>query len=127
MSISQSIDGIARKEYDAIVLELAKALDAGADVCAVKGLSYRDSEGNVVHNEDMDPIEDMDAIPFAARFIKEHLDVDDYVFPAAALPEIQIFTGRGCPARFACIRRQCMDISIAPEVRKTLSANLSIL
>ena len=30
-------------------------------------------------------------------------------------------------ARFACIRRQCMDISIAPEVRKTLSANLSIL
>ena len=109
LSISQSIDGIARKEYDAIVLELAKALDAGADVCAVKGLSYRDSEGNVVHNEDMDPIEDMDTIPFAARFIKEHLDVDDYVFPAAALPEIQIFTGRGCPARCSfCVYPQTM-------------------
>lgn len=91
------------------MLELAKALDAGADVCAVKGLSYRDSEGNVVHNEDMDLIEDMDTIPFAARFIKEHLDIDDYVFPAAALPEIQIFTGRGCPARCSfCVYPQTM-------------------
>lgn len=109
LGISQSIDGVARKEYDAVVLELAKALDAGADIRTVKGLSYRDSAGNIIHNEDMAPIEDMDAIPFAARFIKEHLDVGDYVFPAAALPEIQIFTGRGCPARCSfCVYPQTM-------------------
>lgn len=52
----------------------------------------------------MDPIEDMDTIPFAARFIKEHLDVDDYVFPAAALPEIQNIHGQGVSCSMLVLR-----------------------
>lgn len=109
MAISESVDGIARKEYDMIVLELAKSISEGGSLDAVRGLSYRDEVGEVVHNEDMPLIEDMDEIPFAASFIKRHLDVNDYVFPAAALPEIQIFTGRGCPARCTfCVYPQTM-------------------
>ena len=97
-TFSHAIDGIARKEYDFIVKNLALALDKGEDLSTVKGLSYR-KDGEIVNNTDADYIEDLDEIPFAAEFIKEYLDVNDYVFPAAALPEIQIFTGRGCPAR----------------------------
>lgn len=44
-------------------------------------------------------ITDLDEIPYAAEFIKRRLCVTDYVFPAAAFPSIQIFTGRGCPAQ----------------------------
>lgn len=95
---SQAIDGIALREYDFIIKNLADAINNGDDLSTVKGLSYR-VDGEIKNNPEADFIEDLDEIPFASEFIREYLDVNDYVFPAAALPEIQIFTGRGCPAR----------------------------
>lgn len=97
-SLSDSIDCIARKEYDFTVKALADAIENSSDLSTVDGLSYR-FDGEIKHNVDAKYIENLDEIPFASQFIKEYLDVDDYVFPASALPEIQIFTGRGCPAR----------------------------
>ena len=47
----------------------------------------------------MEYITELDDIPFASQFIKEYLNYKDYFFAAAAYPEIQIFTGRGCMAR----------------------------
>lgn len=103
-----SIDGIARKEYDFTILELARALKNGDDLSVVDGLSYR-LENNIIDNSDRTPIENMDEIPMASKFIKEHLDICDYVFPAATYPAIQIFTGRGCPARCNyCVYPQVM-------------------
>ncbi len=97
-SFSSAIDGIARREYDFIIKSLADAIDKDLPLDSVKGLSFR-KDGEIVNNEDANYIENLDEIPFASQFIKEYLDVNDYVFPASALPEIQIFTGRGCPAR----------------------------
>lgn len=97
-TFSEYIDGIARKEYDFIVKNLADALKNNDDLSTVKGLSYR-KDGKIINNPEAEHIENLDEIPFASEFIKEYLDVNDYVFPASALPEIQIFTGRGCPAR----------------------------
>ncbi len=97
-ALSDSIDCIARKEYDFTVKKLADAIENSDDLSVVDGLSYR-KDGEIKHNVDAQYIENLDEIPFASQFIKEYLDVDDYVFPASALPEIQIFTGRGCPAR----------------------------
>jgi radical SAM superfamily enzyme YgiQ (UPF0313 family) len=51
-------------------------------------------------NENMPYIENLDNIPYAAEFIKDYLDINDYFFAAATHPSIQIFTGRGCP--FSC-------------------------
>lgn len=96
--ISDAIDGIARREYDLIIKNLADALNCGDDLSTVKGLSYR-KDGEIINNVDAEFIENLDEIPFASEFIKDYLDVSDYVFPAAVMPEIQIFTGRGCPAR----------------------------
>ncbi len=99
MVIDKAVDGIARQEYDYIVRDLAIALRDGADLSDVKGLSYRSDTGEVLNNIDAEHITELDEIPYAAKFIKEHLCVTDYVFPAAAFPSIQMFTGRGCPAR----------------------------
>lgn len=108
MAISPSVDGIARKEYDQIVFDLATALEKGNPLASVKGLSYR-SQNAIVNNPDADYITDLDEIPFASKFIKERLDVRDYVFPAASYPAIQIFTGRGCPAHCNfCVYPQVM-------------------
>ncbi|SFG36600.1 B12-binding domain-containing radical SAM protein [Oribacterium sp. WCC10] len=65
--------------------------------------------GEIIHNPDADYITDLDEIPMASKFIKEHLDYKDYFFAAAEYPEIQIFTGRGCPCRCNfCVYPQTM-------------------
>lgn len=109
MGFSTAIDCIARHEYDYIVRDVARALDTGMPISEVAGITYRNETGEVVRNQNAQYIEDLDEIPFAAEFIKHHLDVNDYVFPAAEMPEIQIFTGRGCPARcYFCVYPQTL-------------------
>lgn len=98
LNINNKIDAIARKEYDYIIRNIAIALDKSKSVYDIKGLTYRKGK-EIVSNEPEKPIENLDEIPFASKFIKEHLDINDYFFPAASFPEIQIFTGRGCPFR----------------------------
>ena len=100
LSYSEKIDSIALGEYDYIVEELAVALESGGDLNAVRGLCYRSPSGEVLRTNPMPYIENLDEIPFASEFIKEYVDINDYFFPAAEFPEIQIFTGRGCP--FQC-------------------------
>lgn len=109
MGIDHNIDGIARKEYDLIVTNLANALEKSESLLSVKGLSFRDETGSIVDNPDEEYITDLDEIPFISQFIKEYMDVHDYFFAAADFPSIQIFTGRGCPARCNyCVYPQTM-------------------
>lgn len=98
MKINDEIDGLARHEYDYIVRDTAIAIRDKTDLSSVKGLTWR-KDGNIIHNPDAELITELDEIPYASEFIKRHLTVTDYVFPAAAFPAIQMFTGRGCPAR----------------------------
>ena len=108
LSMDRRIDGIARREFDYIVRDLARAIQQNDSLAGVRGLSYREGE-KIVHNADADFITDLDQIPFASKFIREYLNVTDYVFTAAAFPSIQIFTGRGCPARCNfCVYPQTM-------------------
>lgn len=102
------IDGVARKEYDCTITNLAKVLIEGNDLAVVKGLSYRNGD-EIIHNPDAEYIHNLDGIPFAARFIKKYLNPKDYFFAAAHYPSIQIFTGRGCPSRCNfCVYPQTM-------------------
>ncbi len=108
LSISPQIDAVARKEFDYIVRDVARALRDGRNPNEIKGLTYCDN-GNIVSNPDMDYIDDLDDIPFASKFIKQYLNERDYFFAASAYPEVQIFTGRGCMARCNfCVYPQTM-------------------
>lgn len=108
LGYTDRIDAVAVGEYDHTVRELADALDAGKPPAGVRGLCLRSGAG-FVRTPPMPPIEDMDAIPFAAAFIKEYLNERDYFFAAATWPSIQIFTGRGCPCRCNfCVYPQTM-------------------
>ena len=98
LSLSNSIDMVARHEYDYIVRDVACAIRDGNDYRAVLGLTYRNEDGEIISNPNMPFIENIDEIPFAAKFIKEYLNYKDYFFGASFYPEIQIFTGRGCMA-----------------------------
>jgi radical SAM superfamily enzyme YgiQ (UPF0313 family) len=97
LKLNEGIDVVARKEYDIIVHEMADSIKNGEDWQKVKGITYRNNSGEILSNEDMPYLTDIDSVPFASEFIKRHLDVHDYFLPTATFPEIQIFTGRGCP------------------------------
>ena len=97
LEISDKVDAVARHEFDDIVLAMAKALRDGENVWDVLGLTYR-QDGIIKSNPDMPYKENLDEIPFASKFIKEHLNHKDYFFGASFYPEIQMFTGRGCMA-----------------------------
>jgi len=97
LRLSQAVDGVARREYDATVRDLAYALDAGDELTAVLGLSYRENDGAVVHNADRPYIKDLDALPFVSQIYKEHLDIENYFYSITRYPEVAIVTGRGCP------------------------------
>lgn len=106
---SEMIDAVALREFDYIVRDVARALKRGGDPFRINGLAYRDSTGNFRRNPDYPFITELDDIPFASAFIRRHLNVTDYFFAAAAYPEIQIFTGRGCPAHCTfCVYPQTM-------------------
>ena len=108
LDYSDQIDAVAIGEYDCVVTELANALDQGKDIASVRGLAFI-REGKFVRTEPMPPFRDLDELPYASQFIKEHLDVRDYFFAAATYPSIQIFTGRGCPFRCNfCVYPQTM-------------------
>lgn len=102
------IDGVARHEYDITVLELARALENNKPLESILGLTYR--KGNqIIANEDRPYFDNLDEIPFAAEFIKKYLNVNDYYFAASHNPAVQMFTGRGCPARCNfCVYPQTM-------------------
>lgn len=102
------IDAVARREYDYIVRDTARAIRDGMNPLDVNGLTYR-KNNEIMSNPDMPLISDMDEIPFLSEFVKKHLNYKDYFFAAAAYPEMQIFTGRGCMARCNfCVYPQTM-------------------
>lgn len=96
LDYSSAVNAVAIGEYDCIVTELANALEESDDLCTVRGLCFR-TENGYIHTGPMPPLKELDELPFASQFIKEHLEEKDYFFAAATYPSIQIFTGRGCP------------------------------
>lgn len=105
---SNQIDAIACGEYDFTIRDLARTLERGESIAAVPGIIWRDGK-TVRVNEKRPHAENLDEIPFAAEFIENHLNHRDYFFAAAAYPEIQIYTGRGCPAHCNfCVYPQVM-------------------
>jgi anaerobic magnesium-protoporphyrin IX monomethyl ester cyclase len=94
------IDAVARLEYDHTLVELALALENGEPLEHVAGISFK-RDSHVTHNPDRGFLssEELDRIPFVSRAYKEHLDLQRYALDHTLHPEVQIFSGRGCPNR----------------------------
>lgn len=95
---SDGIDIVTRYEYDFTLRELSEVLEESDDISCVNGVSYVE-DGKVHHNpeRDMSCSEDLDSIPFVSKVYKEFLNIRDYFLGSSLYPEVQIFTGRGCP------------------------------
>ena len=92
------VDIVSRFECDFTIKEIADRMEKGEDFEEVKGISYR-RNGEIIHNPDREftSSDDLDEIPFVSKIYKKHLNIRDYFLGQSLYPEVQIFTGRGCP------------------------------
>jgi len=95
LKASEAIDFVARNEFDFTIKEIAD----GRDWAKVDGISYRNSSGVIVHNQDRQIITDMDQLPFVTPIYKRDLDIDKYFGGYLKHPYISFYTGRGCKSR----------------------------
>ncbi len=89
------VDFVARNEFDFTVKEVAE----GRDWAAIKGLSWRNGEGAIVHNDERPVLEDMDALPFVSPVYKRDLDYTRYFIGYLKHPYVSLYMGRGCKSR----------------------------
>ena len=95
---NKGIDIVARWEYDFTLKEITSVLEEDGNLRDIKGISYKENE-KIIHNPNRSftDSEDLDKIPFVSKVYKKYLNVKDYFLGQSLYPEIQIFTGRGCP------------------------------
>lgn len=91
------IEMLARGEPEYTIRDAAVALKEGGDLSEVPGLSYRDMEGEVHHNEKRPFIDDLDQLPFPAWDL---IDFGLYRMPFSGKPFLLVASARGCP--YAC-------------------------
>jgi hopanoid biosynthesis associated radical SAM protein HpnJ len=90
-----AIDFVARNEFDFTIKEVAE----GRDWAAIDGISYRGSDGAIVHNQDRAVLEDMDTLPFVTEVYKRDLRIENYFIGYLLHPYLSLYTGRGCKSR----------------------------
>ncbi len=90
-----AVDFVAREEFDFTIKELAEGRDWGS----IDGISYRNRDGIIQHNQARAIIENMDSLPFVTEVYKDNLRIEDYFIGYLKHPYISIYTGRGCKSR----------------------------
>ncbi len=86
------IDFVARNEFDFTIKEVAD----DHDWASIKGMSYRNAEGVIVHNEDRALLHDMDSLPWVTPIYKRDLTMENYFIGYLKHPYISVYSGRGC-------------------------------
>jgi hopanoid biosynthesis associated radical SAM protein HpnJ len=89
------LDFAARSEFDFTIKEIAD----GRDWSSIDGLSYRNSEGVIVHNPERALLMDMDSLPFVTPVYKRDLHIENYFNGYLKHPYLSFYTGRGCKSR----------------------------
>ncbi|MCK5131033.1 MAG: radical SAM protein [Candidatus Sabulitectum sp.] len=93
------ITGIAAREYDFTIPEIADALQSKNDLQQIPGL-WLNTPDKPFFTGAREPISDLDSLPMLADVYLKHLKPENYFFAAARYPSVMIITSRGCP--FKC-------------------------
>ena len=95
LAAAPAVDFVARNEFDFTCKEVAD----DRPWKDIKGISYRNAEGVIVHNEDRETLENMDALPFVTPVYKRDLVIEKYFIGYLKHPYVSFYTGRGCKSR----------------------------
>src|SRR3989440_783253 len=95
LSASKAVDFVAGNEFDFTIKEVAE----GREWSRISGLSYRNAETRIVHNDARATLENMDALPFVTPVYKRDLKIENYFIGYLKHPYLSFYTGRGCKSR----------------------------
>jgi hopanoid biosynthesis associated radical SAM protein HpnJ len=95
LKAAPAVDFVARNEFDFTIKEVAE----GRPLSGIAGLSYRNSAGAILHNDERAILETMDALPFVTPIYKRDLQIENYFIGYLKHPYISLYTGRGCKSR----------------------------
>ncbi|MEJ0007735.1 MAG: hypothetical protein WDM77_15560 [Steroidobacteraceae bacterium] len=95
LKATTAIDFVCREEFDFTCQDVA----AGLPVEDIRGLSYRDAAGRIIHNLPRATIENMDELPFVAPVYQRDLTVRNYFIGYLKHPYVSFYTGRGCRSK----------------------------
>lgn len=95
MKAAKILDFVARNEFDFTLKEIAE----GRDWASITGMSYRDANGEIVHNAERATLENMDELPYVTNVYQRDLKIENYFIGYLKHPYISIYTGRGCKSR----------------------------
>lgn len=87
---SDCVNIVCRKEGEVTAVELARAIQGGKSPENIKGISYKDKEGNIIHNQDREFV-DFNRLP-----PMDYSLLDSEVYD---LSYITYQSSRGCPHR----------------------------
>lgn len=90
------IDIVVRGEGEYTFLDLVRTINKKGDLRGVKGISFRSKKGEIIRNQNREPIQDLDALPMPARDL---LPINDYrqTIPLSDKICTSMITSRGCP------------------------------
>jgi hopanoid biosynthesis associated radical SAM protein HpnJ len=94
MQACPALDFVCRNEYEFTIQELAR----GDDWSAIKGLTWRNADGEIVSNPEREILMDMDQLPSVLPLYKQ-LNVEKYFGGYLMHPYMSWYTGRGCKSR----------------------------
>jgi hopanoid biosynthesis associated radical SAM protein HpnJ len=92
---ASAVDFVCGEEFDYTCQEVA----AGRPLAEVRGLSYRDANGEIVRNPPRALLENMDELPFVSPVYRRDLTVQNYSIGYLKHPYVSLYTGRGCRSK----------------------------
>src|SRR6516165_9863796 len=95
LEAAPAVDFVARNEFDFTIKEVAEDRP-WADI---KGLSWRNPAGGIVHNEPRETLMNMDELPWVTPVYKRDLKIENYFSGYLKHPYVSFYTGRGCKSR----------------------------
>jgi hopanoid biosynthesis associated radical SAM protein HpnJ len=95
LKATTAVDFVCREEFDYTCKEVAD----GLPLPEVKGISYRQADGQIVHNLPRSMIENMDDLPFVAPVYQRDLKIQNYFIGYLKHPYVSFYTGRGCRSK----------------------------
>jgi hopanoid biosynthesis associated radical SAM protein HpnJ len=90
-----AVDFVARNEFDFTIKEVAD----NTPWKDIRGLSWRNSAGVIVHNDDRPNLENMDSLPWVTPVYQRDLKIENYFIGYLKHPYVSFYTGRGCKSR----------------------------
>jgi anaerobic magnesium-protoporphyrin IX monomethyl ester cyclase len=90
--LNANIDFIVRNEPEIVVRNLCRAIGSESGCSGVKGISYRNTEGEI-HNENEQMLSDLDSLPYPAYDL---IKTEKYLLPFSNKRFLLVATGRGC-------------------------------